>query len=50
MVQLISDSGITVFYTDSIQAKHLPVREFKKFRSDWVPLGAVVASQPNINA
>lgn len=50
MVQLISDSGITVFYTDSIQAKHLPIREFKKFRSDWVPLGAVVASQPNIKS
>jgi hypothetical protein len=50
MVQLISDSGITVFYGDGIQAKHLPIREFKKFRSDWVPLGAVVPSQPNIKS
>ncbi len=50
MVQLISDSGITLYYGDGIQAKHLPVREFKKFRSDWVPLGAVVASQPNIKS
>ncbi len=47
-VQLISDNGITVYYGDSIQAKHLPIKEFKKFRSDWVTLGTAVTSQPVI--
>lgn len=46
--QLISDSGITVYYGDGIEAKHLPIRQFKKFRTDWFALGDVVVSQPVI--
>ena len=46
--QLISDNGITVYYGDGIEAKQLPVREFKKFRSDWVTFGPVVTPQPAI--
>ena len=46
--QLISDNGITVYYGDGVEAKQLPVREFKKFRSDWITFGPVVTSQPAI--
>ncbi len=42
LVEILSDNGITVFYDDMVQAKHLTVRNFKKFRSDWVKLGNVV--------
>lgn len=45
-VQLISDNGITLYYGDGVEAKFLPVKEFKKFRSDWRTLGPVVISQP----
>ncbi len=44
--QLLSDNGTTVYYGDGIEAKHLPVREFKKSRADWVTLGAVVMPPP----
>ncbi|HTD68455.1 MAG TPA: hypothetical protein VK846_18175, partial [Candidatus Limnocylindria bacterium] len=47
-VQVISDNGITVFYNDAVEAKHLPTRQFKKFRSDWVTLGPIVTPQPVI--
>lgn len=47
-VQLVSDCGIFVYYNDDVQAKFLPIRPFKKFRSDWVKLGSVVATQPVI--
>ena len=46
--QLISDNGITVFYDDAVEAKHLTVPPFKKFRSDWVTLGPVVTPRPVI--
>jgi hypothetical protein len=46
--QLISDNGITLYYGDDIEAKHLPFPNFKKCRTDWVTLGAVVTSQPVI--
>jgi hypothetical protein len=45
-VQLVSDNGIALYYGDGVEAKFLPVRQFKKFRSDWVTLGPVVTSQP----
>jgi hypothetical protein len=45
-VQLISDNGIALYYADGIEAKFLPVPQFKKFRSDWVTLGPVVTPQP----
>ena len=45
-VEILSDNGITVYYGDTIQAKHLTVRNFKKFRSDWVKLGNLVGSGP----
>ena len=48
VVQLISDSGITVFYNDAVEAKHLPVPEFKKFRSDWVAFGPTITPAPVI--
>jgi hypothetical protein len=47
-VQLISDNGITVYYGDGLPAKSLPYPGFKKFRSDWVALGAVVIPPPRI--
>ena len=46
LVEILSDNGITVFYGDAVEAKHLPVRNFKKFRSDWIKLGSVVGSAP----
>lgn len=46
LVQLISDNGAFDFYGDGQQAKHLPIREFKKFRVDTVALGSVVAGAP----
>jgi len=50
LVQLITDSGTTVPYDDGIQDKHLPIPAFRKFRSDWVALGAVVKPAPVILA
>ncbi|MBN2506620.1 MAG: DUF3616 domain-containing protein [Verrucomicrobia bacterium] len=47
-VQLVSDSGVMVFYGDGQQAKFLPVPNFKKFRSDWITLGPVVIPPPRI--
>jgi hypothetical protein len=47
-VQLISDNGVTYFYGDDVPAKHLPVYNFKKSRSDRVALGAVVVPRPVI--
>jgi hypothetical protein len=49
-VQLITDNGTTIFYNDGLQNKHLPVDGFKKFRSDWVALGAIVDPIPVITA
>ncbi|HXG46282.1 MAG TPA: hypothetical protein VNO52_01560, partial [Methylomirabilota bacterium] len=49
-VQLISDSGTAVYYGDDVIGKLLPVRNFKKFRSDWVELGEVVPPQPLIRS
>ena len=46
LVEILSDNGITVYYGDTIQAKHLTVRNFKKFRSDWVKLGSMVGGAP----
>ncbi|MFM1769612.1 MAG: hypothetical protein RJA22_2141 [Verrucomicrobiota bacterium] len=45
-VNLVSDNGATDFYNDGQQAKHLPIREFKKFRVDTVPLGAPLPPAP----
>jgi hypothetical protein len=50
LVQLMSDNGVELYYNDDIQAKHLPIREFKKFRTDWIRLGHVVTPQPFIRA
>jgi hypothetical protein len=49
-VHLVSDNGAFDFYNDGMQAKHLPIREFKKFRIDTVPLGAVVPAAPVLRA
>ena len=49
MIQLISDNGTMDFYGDDVQAKHLPVYNFKKSRSDLVALGAVVVPRPVIH-
>jgi hypothetical protein len=50
MVQLISDNGIAIYYNDDIQAKFLPNRPHKKFRSDWVAFGPNVDPQPVIRS
>jgi uncharacterized protein DUF3616 len=47
-IQIISDNGRRLWYGDDIQAKFLPVLNFKKFRSDRVTLGPVVKSAPYI--
>jgi hypothetical protein len=47
LVQLVSDNGASIPYNDGIEAKHLPIANFKKCRSDWVALGDVVVSQPS---
>ena len=49
-VQILSDNGITVYYGDTIEAKQLPHKAHKKFRSDWLALGAVVPSAPVIKS
>ena len=49
-VELISDNGTTVYYGDDIAAKKLTEPKFKKFRSDWVTLGATVVSKPIIRS
>ena len=48
--QLISDNGTSVYYGDGTEAKHLRVREFKKFRADTVKLGAIVSAAPALRA
>jgi hypothetical protein len=48
LLQLISDNGTTLLYGDGIQNKHLLEPAFKKFRSDWVTLGAIVKPMPII--
>jgi hypothetical protein len=45
-VQLISDNGVMDWYGDGQQAKFLPIREFRKARSDWVALGEVTRPAP----
>jgi len=49
-VHLVSDNGAFDFYNDGLQAKHLPIREFKKFRVDTLTLGEVVTSAPLLRA
>jgi hypothetical protein len=50
LFQLVSDNGTNRYYGDDIEAKHLEVQEFKKFRVDRVALGNVVAPAPLIRA
>ena len=50
LIQLVSDNGTTVYYGGDVQAKHLPIREFKKFRVDTVALGAIVPNSPALRA
>jgi hypothetical protein len=47
-VTVLSDSGVTLFYGDDVQAKHLAIRNFKKCRTDVVQLGAAVKPAPLI--
>ncbi len=49
-IQLLSDNGTAVYYGDDVQAKHLPIREFKKFRVDTVALGGIVPNTPTLRA
>ena len=49
-VQLVSDNGLSVYYGDDVQAKHLNIPNFKKCRSDVVTLGAVVKPAPVITS
>jgi hypothetical protein len=48
VIQLLSDNGTTRYYGDDVEAKHLPVPNFKKSRSDFVTLGEVVKPAPII--
>lgn len=48
VVHILSDNGRKFWYGDDIQAKSMPIRNFKKFRSDMVTLGPVVKSMPHI--
>jgi len=50
IVQLVSDNGTKNYYGDGIEAKHLPERNFKKCRSDFVALGDIVKPAPIITA
>ncbi|MCX8156831.1 MAG: hypothetical protein N3J91_10360 [Verrucomicrobiae bacterium] len=45
-VQLVSDNGVMDWYGDGQQAKFLPIRDFRKFRSDWVALGQITRPAP----
>jgi hypothetical protein len=45
-VEILSDNGRTVYYGDGVAGKQLPVRNFKKCRSDVITLGDVVTPQP----
>lgn len=45
-VQLLSDNGMRDWYGDGTPAKFLPIREFRKFRSDVVALGSFVTPWP----
>jgi len=45
-VEILSDNGRTVYYGDGVTGKQLPVRNFKKCRSDVITLGEVVTPQP----
>jgi hypothetical protein len=47
-VELLSDNGSTHFYGDDVPAKLLPIRNFKKCRTDVVSLGAVTKPMPII--
>ncbi len=42
--QLVSDNGTNKYYGDDLEAKHLPIPQFKKFRTDRVALGNVTSS------
>lgn len=41
-IQVVVDNGDTIFYTDDVIAKELPIAAFKKFRSERIVLGAEV--------
>jgi hypothetical protein len=47
-IEILTDNGRTVYYGDGVTGKALPIRNFKKSRSDLVTLGAVVAPKPYI--
>ena len=40
LIQVVSDNGRALYYGDSVIAKRQPYPEFKKFRADWIRLGA----------
>lgn len=48
LFQIVSDNGTNRYYGDDIEAKFLPVREFKKFRVDSIALGDPVPSPPTL--
>ncbi|HXJ57608.1 MAG TPA: hypothetical protein VNU68_13190 [Verrucomicrobiae bacterium] len=50
LFQILSDNGTNHYYGDEIEAKHLEVPQFKKFRVDTVALGPVVSPAPIIRA
>jgi hypothetical protein len=50
LFQILSDNGTNRFYGDDIQAKHLEIRQLKKFRVDTIALGNAGSSAPLIKA
>jgi hypothetical protein len=47
-IEILTDNGRTVYYGDGVTGKSLPIRNFKKSRSDLVTLGAVVTPKPYV--
>src|SRR5262249_22403134 len=48
LIQIVSDNGTKDYYGDGLEAKHLPVPQFKKFRVDTVALGNITNAPPLI--
>ncbi|MBD2752532.1 lamin tail domain-containing protein [Spirosoma validum] len=47
-IQLVTDNGSTVWYTDGTASKDLAQDNFQKFRSDVVLLGAAIPTTPDL--
>jgi hypothetical protein len=48
--EIITDNGRRLWYGDDIMSKFLPVRAFRKFRTDLVALGPIVTPEPVVTS